>query len=673
MRCQGATTTVSMSNFSFIPSMVTVNVGDTVIWINDQGEHTVTGVGSDVFCGTPTVPVSCSVTFLQPGSFPYVCLLHEFQGMIGTVNVVGTNQPVRVAITSPTAGERLTASGAAVLVATNLSAVEFSEVEFFDDEQSLGVVTNSPFQLSVTLNIGSHTLTARSKSTDGGISTSAPISVTVDFEIPNPIVQPIARSTKVIELESVMEGLVAPLGIAALDDGSARLLIYDQVGLIHLISGGVPLPTPFLDLRSRIVTLNTNYDERGLLGVAAHPNFAQNALIYTYTSEPIGPAADFTIPLPEGQTHNHQSVIAEWRLDGANTNRALPGSRRELLRLDKPQPNHNGGTLRFGHDGFLYIATGDGGAADDQGPGHVAGGNAQSLTNLLGKIIRIDVDGRSSANGQYGVPGDNPWVNQDGPRREIFAYGFRNPYAFSFDRLTGELWLGDVGQNQIEEVNVVIKGGNYGWPLKEGSFFFNANGNNSGYVTLTPAASLPPDLIDPQAEYDHDEGEAIIGGFVYRGSSATNLAGMYLTGDYSRSGAGQGRLFAVRSNSLTELRIGLGNRGLGMLLKGFGEDADGELYVLGSTTTGPAGTTGKVFKIVPPSANSLAIVAIDMTQNGVMLSWAGGTPPYRVQKKMSLSAPQWTDLQTTSQQELILPTAGAAGFFRIIDQGGSLP
>ncbi len=239
------------------------------------------------------------------------------------------------------------------------------------------------------------------------------------------------------------------------------------------------------------------------------------------------------------------------------------------------------------------------GQADDQGPGHSPGGNAQVWSKILGKIGRIDVDARSSNNGQYGIPSENPFAGQAGVVQEIYAYGLRNPYSFSFDRQTGEIFLGDVGQNDVEEIDKIVKGGNYGWSIKEGSFFFDPNGTNNGFVTTLPVRDVPPDLIDPIAEYDHDEGDAVIGGYLYRGSAISSLSGKYVTGDL---GQAAGRLFFLDGSQVKELRLGLDDHPLGMFLKGFGEDSNGELYIFGSTNIGPSGTAGKMFKIVTPAA-----------------------------------------------------------------------
>src|SRR5690606_36388080 len=197
-----------------------------------------------------------------------------------------------------------------------------------------------------------------------------------------------------------------------------------------------------------------------------HPDYQTNGLLYTYTSEPAAAdaPADFST-LPEGTAPDHQSVVTEWRVpapaDPAST--PDPASARVLLRIDQPQFNHNGGALVFDADGLLLVALGDGGNADDQGAGHVEGGNGQSLANPLGAILRLDPLGTDSANGQYGIPPTNPFFGRTDVAQEIYAYGFRNPFRISIDSATQTLWAADAGQNDIEEVNQVTAGGNYGW------------------------------------------------------------------------------------------------------------------------------------------------------------------------------------------------------------------
>lgn len=514
------------------------------------------------------------------------------------------NQPPVAFVSSPVDGATFVSPASVTIqaiAADNDGTV--AQVEFFDGSTSLGIVTTTPYTMAVTLYPGAHPLAAVATDNAGAATTSSVVTVTVNTEpIADPIPEPIAKGDITIELQPVVDGLIAPLGLAVPDDGSKRMFLYDQAGLAWVVvRGSQTLPAPLLDVRDRLVTFG-NYDERGLLGLATHPDFVNHPLIYTYTSEPIAGVADFVSVMPPGVANNHQSVIAEWRLDPADPNRVDPTSRREILRIDKPQSNHNGGTLRFGPDGFLYISLGDGGRANDVADGHVPGGNAQNLQRVYGKLLRIDVDGVDSANGQYGIPSDNPFVGQDAVQ-EVYAYGLRNPFTYSFDRLTGDLYAGDAGQNNIEEVDLIVKGGNYGWNVKEGSFWFDSVSENLGRVVTGPVRPAPADLIDPIAEYDHGEGSVVVGGYVYRGSQVPPLQGRYVFGDWGSFATPSARLFYLDPNSvIKELRLGLADRPTGFWLRGFGEDADGELYVFGSTVLGPQGSTGQMLKIVPADA-----------------------------------------------------------------------
>jgi glucose/arabinose dehydrogenase len=382
---------------------------------------------------------------------------------------------------------------------------------------------------------------------------------------------------------------------------------------------GVALAAPFLDVSARLVPLGIagpgTFDERGLIGFAIHPGFAGNGKVYSYTSEPLAGPADFTVPLLPGESFDNQGVIAEWTVSAGDPNVVDPLTRRELIRIDDPQFNHNGGAMHFGPDGFLYIPIGDGGNADDEGAGHAANGNAQELDRVFGKILRIDVDGTNSANGAYGIPATNPFVAAPG-LDEIWAYGLRNPYSIGFDPLTGDLYAGDAGQNHVEEIDLITAGGNFGWRYKEGSFAFDPNGAGPGFVTTLPPGPIPPGLIDPIAEYDHGDGTAVVGGFVYRGTGIPALQGRYVTGDFTTNFVvPAGRLFHLDAvGDLAELRLGTPQRPLGLFLKGFGQDLQGDVYVLGSTTLGPVGTTGTVQKILPAPDHLLAYkVGIDRT------------------------------------------------------------
>ena len=344
-----------------------------------------------------------------------------------------------------------------------------------------------------------------------------------------------------VGLRTVADGLTSPVTLASPGDGSGRLFVVDQAGLIRVLTpDGALRPEPFLDLRSRMVTLMAGFDERGLLGLAFHPQYAANGRFFVYYSAPLragGPAG-----------FNHTSHISEFRVS-ADPNRADPASERIVLQVDEPQFNHNGGTLLFGpDDGDLYISLGDGGGANDVGLGHVAdwysdngGGNGQDVTeNLLGSILRIDVD----RGAPYAIPADNPFAGTPGCADgcdETWAYGFRNPYRMSFDSGgSHQLFVGDVGQLSWEEVNIVSAGGNYGWNVKEGTHCFDAES-----PTQEPAAC--PDvvgaghprtgdpLIDPIIEYPQARlggpGVAVVGGHVYRGSALPQFRGRYVFGD----------------------------------------------------------------------------------------------------------------------------------------------
>jgi glucose/arabinose dehydrogenase len=443
---------------------------------------------------------------------------------------------------------------------------------------------------------------------------------------PQMLTDPILPGGFHVRLETTVTGLTAPnWGTPA--PGDTRLFVTDQNGILWAIDLGTGSKSVFLDASSRLVPLGAfgpgTFDERGLLGVVFHPAYQTNGLLYTYTSEPVAGPADFST-MPPGSTANHQSVITEWQvpMPGDPASTVDPTTARELIRIDQPQFNHNGGCLGFGPGGMLYVSLGDGGGRDDQGIGHGTTGNGQDPSNVLGTILRIDPLGSSSANGQYGVPLDNPFVGLGGYLDEIFAYGFRNPFRFSFDMQTGDLYAGDVGQDDVEEVDVVVAGGNYGWNFKEGSACFDPNGTDPGFAFAGPCPGIPAglNLIDPVAEYgvaddlsNNTEGRAVIGGFVYRGSAIPFLAGHYVFGDFSRFTQGginnDGRLFyltikdIVKPNRILESRISefrlVGQSAVGLAVLGLGQDAAGELYVMGNATGVPFGTTGVVMKIAP--------------------------------------------------------------------------
>ena len=409
-----------------------------------------------------------------------------------------------------------------------------------------------------------------------------------------------------VGLELVAENFTAPVALVSAPADDGRMFVVDQVGVVKIIDAdGQVQEEPFLDVRDRMVELNEDYDERGLLGLAFHPNYAENGRLFVYYSAPLREGA------PEGW--NHTSHVSEFAVSD-DANKVDMSSENVLLRVDEPQLNHNAGQITFGPDSYLYVPLGDGGGANDEEMGHVDdwyetndGGNGQDLsTNLLGTILRIDVD-TQTGDRAYGIPSDNPFVDQEGAE-EVWAYGFRNPWRISFDSQTGDLYAADLGQELYEEVDLVQKGGNYGWNVKEGTHCFSTQSPEE------PPAECPqsgPDgeaFTEPIIEHDHEVGNAIIGGYVYHGSAFPELEGKYLFGVHATSEETHaGALFAATPGaegelwSFVQLPVA-GNEG-GRLgpdrrLLSFGEGADGEVYVLTKDVEGPKGDTGKVYRLV---------------------------------------------------------------------------
>ena len=416
---------------------------------------------------------------------------------------------------------------------------------------------------------------------------------------------------KKVDVQEIAGNFTSPLGVVAVPDNSKRLFVIDQDGQIWIIAAnGTTMSTPFIDISSRLVTLSSFYDERGLLGLAFHPDYQTNGKFYIYYQLPPrsgGPEA--------GVPWNNLSRISEFRVSSSNPNMADMSTERILFDIDDPQSNHNGGTLAFGPDGYLYISIGDGGAANDVAPGHVedwytfnAGGNGQDVeANLFGDVLRIDVNTGSP----YGIPSDNPFVGKTG-RDEIYAYGFRNPYRFSFDMGgSHQLYLGDAGQSRYEEVDVVKKGGNYGWNVKEGTACFNAASNLQEVENCPSVDNLGNRLIDPVIQINNTanplggRATTVIGGNVYRGKAIPYLQGKYIFGTFSQTfTTADGELFVANPGGqglwpFQELNLASHANDLGYFLKGFGQDWDGEIYLTVSSNLGPSGSTGKVLKLVP--------------------------------------------------------------------------
>lgn len=416
-----------------------------------------------------------------------------------------------------------------------------------------------------------------------------------------------------VGLRLVAENLVSPVSVFDPDDGSGRLLIQEQSGVVQILRGGQIEANPFLDVSATTLSDRPGFEERGLIGFALHPEFKSNGLIYTYTSEPVSGTPDFTAT---GSTVDHHGVIAEWNVMAGDPDQIDPASRRELIRFESPQFNHNGGELLFDGDGHLLIAIGDGGGANDNDPGHGPTGNGQNPANVLGAILRIDPAGSDSANGQYGIPEDNPLIDEPGALDEIYAYGLRNPFRMTRHPVTGTILVADVGQNNIEEINILQAGANYGWRVKEGSFFFDESTGN--VASGEPFEPFPnPEigfLVDPIAEYDHDEGLSIIGGHFLNDNRFRGAPdGLYLFGDFT------GKLFVLDSDQVIHrLPLGLTDRSLNTSIKGFGTSADGRIFVCTAAQPVVSGSSGKVYEIIPVVAiegfvkedDSLAILSL---------------------------------------------------------------
>src|SRR6185369_9478579 len=386
-------------------------------------------------------------------------------------------------------------------------------------------------------------------------------------------------------------------------DNSGRLLVVDQIGTITMLSGDAKLP--FLDLRDRLTKLNKGFDERGLLGLALHPKFKSNRKVYVVYSAPL---RDKTLA-----EWDHNMTLSEFKVFEKDRLQVDPASEKIILQIDKPWFNHNGGCLAFGPEGYLYLSVGDGGNKDDTGRGHSTQGNGQDTSVLLGKVLRIDVN----KGNPYAIPSDNPFA-KGGGRPEIFAYGLRNTWRMSFDRGGNhELFGGDVGQNMFEEVNIIVKGGNYGWRTREGFHYFDPKTPNKPPEDGPKVGPDGKPFIDPILEYKNingwrndpeARGISVTGGYVYRGKALRQLQGRYVFADWSRNfGLPDGVMYvATRPNSRDERHWSLAPMALvspadgkiGAFIVALGQDAEGELYVLTNASNGLVKNTGKVFKLV---------------------------------------------------------------------------
>jgi len=417
-----------------------------------------------------------------------------------------------------------------------------------------------------------------------------------------------------IGLKLIAEGFSAPVAVASIPDDSGRLLVADQAGVIYLLDReGKQAEQPFLDLRGKLATLGKGMEERGLLGLALHPQFKSNRKFYVVYSAPLRTNAP--------PKWDHTERLSEFRTAGADFSIADPASERVVLEIDEPDWNHNSGRLAFGPDGYLYWTVGDGGAPNDvgdvaRGRGHPPEGYGQDLQTLLGKVLRLDVDNGTP----YGIPRDNPFADGKKGLPEIFAYGLRNPWGMSFDRGgKHDLIVADVGQDLWEEINVIVNGGNYGWRLREGFEGFDPKNPRSAPTNSVTVGADGRPFVDPVLVYKTLRGRGtapdaygvtITGGYVYRGKAFPALAGKYIFADWSRSmGLGDGTLLVatIPSGGSSEARWTVQPLALKDFpdgrIKAFiwalGEDEDGEIYVLTNGANMVHGTRGKVFKLVP--------------------------------------------------------------------------
>ncbi|MCE3258387.1 MAG: glucose/sorbosone dehydrogenase [Bacteroidetes bacterium] len=368
-----------------------------------------------------------------------------------------------------------------------------------------------------------------------------------------------------IKTKVIAKNLTAPVAMDCPKDGSNRLFICEQRGKIKIIKNGKLLDKVFLDVSAKLDDIGKVYSEKGLLGIAFHPKYKTNGRFFIYYSAP--PSSD----------DNHKSILAEYKVS-SDPDVADPASESILLQIAQPEFNHNGGQLAFGPDGFLYVGLGDGGGAGDD---HGARGNGQNLEKLLGKILRLDIDSQSP----FAVPKDNPFTNVKDARSEIWAYGLRNPWRFSFDRKTGRLFCADVGQNKFEEVNIIKKGKNYGWRIMEGNHCFNPKDNCD-----------TKNLELPIAEYGRDKGISVTGGFVYRGKNMPAFDGKYIFGDW------KGKMYYLEESGgkwvMQDMTIeGKKNNDLDFNINSFGEDENGEIYILVQKFTGTFASNGEVLLI----------------------------------------------------------------------------
>lgn len=410
---------------------------------------------------------------------------------------------------------------------------------------------------------------------------------------------PATAQTK-IRLEPFVTAINTPLAMVQVP-GENRFFVIEQWGRVKVIDNGKLRPEPFLDIRSKIhKPLHHDFDERGLLGIALHPKFKDNGKFYVAYSAHL----DFGSALDQMLWYSHSNVVEEYTVSKSDRNTADPSTARRILSNAWPQFNHNGHWIGFGPDNMLYVSMGDGGYANDWGIGHhVTMGNGQDMSTLHGKILRIDVDGRTGGK-PYGVPSDNPFVNNKQAKPEIWALGLRNPWRCSFDTGSKQLFCGDVQQNSYEEVSIIGKGQNLGWRRMEATHCFDYTKPDEH-----PANCDKAGLTLPILEYNNCtakpqgcRGISVTGGYVYQGKHAP-WKGKYIFGDWSKSFAEMdGQIFiATNSGGKWSMEVAevVGMPGKKPYVLAFAQDNAGEVYALTSITTGPNGSLDTIYRIVP--------------------------------------------------------------------------
>lgn len=542
------TTPPSISSVS--ASSITTT-GTVIVWMTNEASDSQVDYGTTTSYGQST-PLDSSMTtnhsvaisgLAASTLYHYRVKSRDAAGNLATSSdftfmtaAASDTTPPTVSMTAPQ--NNATVSGNVPVSANASDNVGVAGVQFLLDGVSLGAEdTSAPYSItwdSRQATNGAHTLSARARDAAGNTTTSTSVNVTVSNALQ-------------LELAPAVTGFASPLDLQEPADSSGRLFVVEQGGKIRIIQSGQVLATPFIDIATR--SGFTSGGETGLLGLAFHPNYSANGKFYVnYTSN----------------TGGLHTVIAEFTASPPSSNTANPTTERILFTLNQPFANHNGGGLAFGNDGFLYIALGDGGSGGDPQC------HGQNLNSLLGKILRIDVTTTPPVGQQYVIPASNPFFGQAGRRGEIWLYGLRNPFRFSFDKANGtDLYIGDVGQSSREEVDLLTPqqaGANLGWNLREGTLPFT-----SSTCTQVPGSTF----TDPIFDYGRSLGGTVIGGYVYRGTGIPQLVGQYVFGDFV-----SGRVWTLTQNNQSQWVLTEQFSIAGFDLSSFGQAQNGDLYAV---------------------------------------------------------------------------------------------